>query len=106
MTNLPPVAARSIAEVPTPNAGRYLQQLCKHFQHKRPVSFDPRSGRIEFPIGDCRLTASEGMLNISLSAPDEAQMTQLQEVIASHLVRFAFREPPKIEWHGQSNAQT
>ncbi len=92
--------ASSMATIATPNARKYLVQLCKHFQHKRPVTFDPRSGRIEFSIGDCRLDASEGMLTISLSAPDEAQMAQLQEVIASHLVRFAFREPPKIEWHG------
>jgi hypothetical protein len=38
---------RSLAEVATPRAERYLQQLCKHFGHKVAVTFDPRSGKVE-----------------------------------------------------------
>lgn len=29
----------SRATVATPNASRYLQQVCTHFPHKRPVTF-------------------------------------------------------------------
>jgi uncharacterized protein len=46
---------RSAASVATPHASRYLQQLCKHFAHKRPASFDARRGRIAFAIGLCEL---------------------------------------------------
>jgi len=91
-------AVRSLAEVATPNAGRYMQQLCKHFQHKRPVTFDQRSGQIAFPMGECRLDASEGVLKLALAAPDDAQMAQLQDVVARHLLRFAFREEMQIDW--------
>jgi uncharacterized protein len=94
----PTPAARSIAEVATPNAGRYLQQLCKHFQHKLPVTHDERSGRIALSIGDCGLEADEGVLRLSLSTPDDAQMAQLQDVVARHLIRFAFREELKVDW--------
>ena len=38
----------SHAEIPTASASRYLQQLCKHFAHKLPVTFDPAEGRIGF----------------------------------------------------------
>jgi uncharacterized protein len=88
----------SHADVATPEASRYLQQLCKHFQHKLAVTFDEHSGRIEFPIGECRLDADESALRLSLSAPGVPQMQDLQDVIARHLLRFAFRDPPVIEW--------
>ncbi|NWG23062.1 MAG: DUF2218 domain-containing protein [Pseudorhodoplanes sp.] len=94
-------AVRCAAKVETPNASRYLQQLCKHFAHKRPVTFDERSGQIDFAIGACRLAAVENSLRITLSSADDAQMAQLQDVVVRHLVRFAFREELKIAWrHG------
>jgi hypothetical protein len=95
-----PVVAdvRSVAEIATPNASKYLQQLCKHFRHKRPVAFDERSGHIAFAAGGCDLEATEGMLKLSLATPDVAQMEQLQDVVARHLLRFAFREELQAEW--------
>jgi hypothetical protein len=89
---------QSVADIATPNAGRYLQQLCKHFQHKRPVTYDERSGRIAFDMGECRLDADEAVLKLTLSAPDDVRMTQLQDVVARHLLRFAFREEMQIDW--------
>lgn len=91
-------AVRSIAEIAAPNAERYLQQLCKHFQHKRQVTYDERSGQIAFSIGDCRLHASDGVLRLSLKAPDAPRIEQLQEVVARHLIRFAFREEMQVDW--------
>ena len=87
-----------IAEIATPQAGRYLTQLCKHFQHKRPVTLEDGSGHIAFGAGDCRLRAAAGVLTLSLDAADEAQLAQLQDVVARHLLRFAFRETLQIEW--------
>ncbi len=106
MNALSPLAVLIVAEVATPAASRYLQQLCKHFAHKRPAAFDQWSGEIDFPMGICRLAADEEALSLSLAAPDHDQMTKLQDVIARHLLRFAFREPLKIEWNAaekQSN---
>ena len=39
----------SVAQVPTANASRYLQQLCKHWQHNLEVTFTPEHGTIVFP---------------------------------------------------------
>ncbi len=86
------------AEIATPQAKRYLSQLCKHFQHKLPVTLDDASGHIVFSIGDCHLLADDGRLTLSLQAPDEAQLLQLQDVVARHLLRFAFRETMDIVW--------
>jgi hypothetical protein len=89
---------RSIAEIETAQAGRYLTQLCKHFQHKCPVVLDDMAGQITFAMGDCRLQAEAGVLTLSLDAPDEAKLVQLQDVVARHLLRFAFREAMQIVW--------
>lgn len=88
----------SQARITTEHPSRYLQQLCKHFAHKLPVTFDPEHGRIEFSIGVCELTAVPGVLTMQAEAADETALRQLEEVVARHLERFAFREPPEIAW--------
>jgi hypothetical protein len=90
--------ARSTASIATEHASRYLQQLCKHFAHKRPVTFTPEQGQITLGAGECRLAAEDGALKLALEAADEAQLAQLQDVVVRHLVRFAFREDLKVAW--------
>ena len=41
---------RSSATVPTSHARRYMVQLCKHFAHRVPATFDERDGRIQFEV--------------------------------------------------------
>lgn len=86
------------AHVPTDKASRYLQQLCKHFAHKLPVTFDEHKGSITFQIGECTLAADGEALTITATSPGEAELEQLKDVIVRHLVRFAFREELKVEW--------
>lgn len=93
-----------IARIETERASIYLQQLCKHFAHKLPVTFTPEKGQITFSIGICRLEASDSILVLGAEAEDDARLTQLQSVIDKHLLRFAFRDPPKIEWHAADAA--
>ena len=90
--------ARSTAAVPTASASRYLQQLCKHFAHKRPVQFDKLTGVIALSAGDCRLAAQDDALVLDLTAPDAESLSRLQETVERHLVRFAFREEMRIDW--------
>ena len=88
----------SQAEIATPLASRYLQQLCKHFAHKLPVTFDPRQGRIEFDAGTCELAATADLLTLRVAAADAEALAQLEQVVARHLERFAFREQPQVAW--------
>jgi len=90
---------KSRAEVSTPKASRYLQQFCKHFAHKLPVTFDKVSGHVPFDGGDCDLAAEDGTLILTLTVPDPERMHQLQDVVARHLLRFAFRDDLKVDWH-------
>lgn len=99
-------AVRSVADVATPSASRYLQQLCKHFAHKLPATFDETAGAVDFPVGTCRLAAGEGVLRLALAAADETVMAQLQDVVVRHLVRFAFREELRIDWRPDTAGAT
>jgi len=90
----------SIASVPTPSASRYLQQLAKHWCHKMEVSFTAEEGTILFPNGSkLEMRAASETLDIVLTVPEDGDVTQMRQVVASHLDRFAFREAPlTFDW--------
>jgi hypothetical protein len=91
-------ATNAEARVATNLPKRYMNQLCKHFEHKLPVSFAESAGRIEFPSGTCLLTATDDTLLLRAEAKDAESLVPLQDVISRHLVRFAFREKLEIGW--------
>lgn len=82
----------SRAVVPTPNASRYLQQLCKHWGHKFEVTFDPAAGRVALPFGPVEMTASDQALEVLCRIDGEGDLVRMQQVVAEHVNRFAHRE--------------
>ncbi len=87
------------ADVPTASASRYLQQLCRHWAHKFPVEFTREQGRIDLHLGRCEMTAGAEALHVRVSsAADDAALARLEQVVAEHLKRFAFREDLAFEW--------
>ncbi len=90
----------SEARVVTPAAGRYLVQLCKHFEHKLAVTLEEGRGRIEFPAGSCACdaTTAPGTLILRVRAQEETALPTLEGVIERHLKRFAFRETLAVAW--------
>lgn len=90
----------AVAVVATAKASGYLQQLCKHFGHKIPASFDASEGRVTFPFGDCALAVSPAgdSLTLRVSAATAEDLERLQEVVGGHLERFAFREGLQVAW--------
>jgi len=101
---LPMTNFQAAVAVPTANAGRYLQQFCKHMGHKVAVEFTPDSGRVTFPRdgrgadwpGEAvlELRAHADHLECVLTASAEGQLNGLKDMTARHLDRFAFREAP------------
>lgn len=99
----------STALVPTAHASRYLQQLCKHWQHNLTVTFDPQHGTVVFPRdargaehpGDGLVTfdAGDDALTVRIDATSPEQLDGLKGAVARHLDRFAFREAPlPFDW--------
>ncbi|WP_375270679.1 DUF2218 domain-containing protein [Sphingomonas sp.] len=89
-----------VARVPTASASRYLQQLAKHWSHKMEVSYSEQEGRIAFPNGSVlKMRADSDTLDVMLTVPDGEDAARMQEVVSSHLDRFAFRETPlTFDW--------
>ncbi|WP_347266313.1 DUF2218 domain-containing protein [Paracoccus sp. (in: a-proteobacteria)] len=89
---------QTLCTVPTPHASRYLQQLCKHWAHKFEVEFDAAQGRITMPEArGVVLSATPEALHIRLTAPVDS-MQHMQQVVDSHIARFAFREELAFDW--------
>ena len=92
----------SKATIKTEKAGRYLQQLCKHFGHKVDVEFDDHTGWVKLPMGRADLAADDTTLTMSVNADDPDDLAKAQDVMQSHLERFAFREDLEIRWDAAS----
>jgi hypothetical protein len=89
--------SQTTAIVPTQNASRYLQQLCKHFGHKVKVEFTPETGTVSLPFGTCQLSADAQQLVLKASSKP-SNLPKLERFLGDHLARFAFRENPTITW--------
>lgn len=87
------------AHVPTANAAKYVQQLCKHWGHRLRVELQEGVGTVRFPDAVATMTARSSELVVSVEADDEAMLDLIKGVVAKHLDRFAFREAPlSFEW--------
>lgn len=82
----------SHARVATDKAARYMAQLAKHWSHKFEVRLDATSATIALPLGTCQMTAHADGLDITIAAADHEDLARLEDVVARHLDRFAFRE--------------
>jgi len=99
----------AVATVPTASGSKYLQQLCKHWQHNLAVEFTPEHGTVVFPKdargadypGDGLVTFDAGAeaLAVRIDASSAEQLEGLKGAVARHLDRFAFREAPlAFDW--------
>ncbi|KTE00026.1 MULTISPECIES: DUF2218 domain-containing protein [unclassified Sphingopyxis] len=99
----------AIASVPTSHASKYLQQLCKHWQHNLVVEFTADHGTVTFPkdargaewTSDALVTFDAGAdaLLARIDASNAEHVEAMKDVVARHLDRFAFREAPlTFDW--------
>jgi len=96
---------RTRSVIKTPNAEKYLLQLCKHWQHKFSFSYTQTQAHI--PFSDTihlDMSAAPAELTMQLEAPDEEDIARMETVFVNHLERFAFREQLTIDWHREKSA--
>ncbi|OHD07863.1 DUF2218 domain-containing protein [Sphingopyxis sp. RIFCSPHIGHO2_12_FULL_65_19] len=103
------MAVSATAAVATAHASKYLQQLCKHWQHNLAVEFTADHGTVTFPKdargadwpGDALaiFDAAPDALSVRIEASIDEQLEGLKGAVARHLDRFAFREAPlTFDW--------
>lgn len=87
------------AKVATPNGGKYVRQLCKHWSHKLEVELDGDTGKVTFPSGVATMEADGEGIAVSITGESRDDVERLTDVVAKHIDRFAFREAPLVyEW--------
>jgi uncharacterized protein len=86
------------ASVPAANAGKYMQQLCKHWSHKLEVDLSDETGVVKFPAAVATFEPGADALQVTIEGT-ESEVERMKGVVASHLDRFAFREAPlRFDW--------
>ena len=89
------------AIVPTANAGKYMQQLCKHWSHKLEVDLSEQRGVVKFPAVVATFEPGADGLRVTIEGEEGEAVERMKGVVASHLDRFAFREAPlPFDWKG------
>ncbi|MBX2806983.1 MAG: DUF2218 domain-containing protein [Hyphomicrobiales bacterium] len=86
------------AYVDTPNASRYLIQLCKHFRHKATAEWTETEGRVEFPFGLCIMRVEGEQLLIDCEVRTAEELGRMRYVLDDHIRRFAWRESLTFNW--------
>ncbi|CAM3419492.1 DUF2218 domain-containing protein [Stackebrandtia soli] len=88
----------SVASVATDRGGRYIKQLCSHFNQKADSTFDEKTGHTVFAFGEARMTAESETLELQVSAESEELLGRVEYVVADHLERFAKRDQLTVTW--------
>ena len=87
------------ASVPTVNAAKYTQQLCKHWSHKLDVDLSDERGVVKFPAAVATFEPRPEALEVTIEGEESQEVERLKGVVAAHLDRFAFREAPlRFDW--------
>ncbi|MBH0236462.1 DUF2218 domain-containing protein [Methylobrevis albus] len=89
---------QSTARFATTDGRSYLTRLCKHFGHRIEVEHGDDNGVCRFAEFTVTLAADDAGLDITVAAADPDALGQGEEVLESHLMRFAFREPKPLAW--------
>lgn len=91
----------STASVPMERPGRYGKQLVSHMSRRSGGAWDEESGNGWIQLGEtgrAEVVATEGALELQVSAPDHESLSRLEGAVGRHLVRFAAKEELTVSW--------
>ena len=90
---------RSNAAVATGRPERWIKQLASHLGRKAEVREDA-DGAVVLLLGGgtCRMRGDDTQLHLAVAAPDEQALTRVEQVVGSHLERFAAAEGLVVRW--------
>ncbi|RBW43433.1 DUF2218 domain-containing protein [Psychromonas sp. B3M02] len=82
------------------HAGRYLQTLCKHFSRKVPAEWDQQAGKVNFAMGECKLTylKEANALALYCSADSQDKLSTIQRILEQHVTMLSRRETISMVW--------
>jgi uncharacterized protein len=72
------------ASVPTANADKYMQQLCKHWSHKLEVDLSEERGIVKFPAAVATFEPGADALQVTIEGEEGEAVERMKGVVASH----------------------
>ena len=88
----------STAEVLTDRAERFAKQLVTHLGRKVEWVTDEGVSTASFGAASARISPGDGVLVLTASGGSVQEVTQIEDALARHLHKFAFRHPVEIAW--------
>ena len=90
----------SRADVATGAPARYAKQLISHLGRKVPFTGDAVTAPATAVIGTATagIVVAEDVLTLWAAGDDEEAVAQVEQVLGSHLERFAQRESITVRW--------
>jgi hypothetical protein len=90
----------SRADVATGAPARYAKQLISHLGRKVPFTGDAITAPATAVIGAATagIVVGEGVLTLWAAGDDEESVARVEQVLGSHLERFAQREALTVQW--------
>ncbi len=89
---------RARAEVRSEEAEALALRMGKHFGHKVLVETEGAVTRVHTRFGPFELEPASDVLRVRATAADTDELARLEELIASHLARFARGEELELAW--------
>lgn len=86
------------ADVTLDNPARWAKQLASHLGRHTPPTNDSGGQRLHLAGGSCLLTCTDNTLVLAATGPDEETLHRVQQVVGSHLERFAAKLGVTVTW--------
>ncbi|MGY1763783.1 DUF2218 domain-containing protein [Geodermatophilus sp. SYSU D00779] len=98
----------SRADVTTGAPARYAEQLISHLGRKVPFTGDAITAPATAVIGAATagIVVGEGVLTLEAAGDDEESVARVEQVLGSHLERFAQREALTVQWVRDASSPT
>jgi hypothetical protein len=90
------VASRAVVAVDNP--ARWAKQLASHLGRHTPPTDEDGGQRLHFAVGSCLLRCEDGALVLDAQAADPAGLRRVEEIVGSHLERFAAKLGLTVTW--------
>jgi hypothetical protein len=84
--------------LPSTEPAALALRMANHFGHKVPVETRDGITHVQTAFGSFALEPQENQLDIRLAADTEPGCRRLQEVVSSHLARFAREPGAQVVW--------
>ena len=88
----------SRADVVTDAPARYAKQLVAHLGRKVPFTTDGATSTATVDGLTLAITVADNILNLAVTATDEAAVTRGEHALGSHLERFGVRRGLTVTW--------